>query len=164
MFGVGATLQRAQAVAFSKPYLQTSIYAITRADSDIKTWSDIDQDGNTVVTTLGSYVEPFMRDYLQNAELQAISPPATREGELMANRADVVMSDYPTAIKVRDEFEWAAIIEPDEPLRVTPYAYVVPQGDQIWLNYINLFVDTIKLDGRLEAFAEKHDLGPIVAP
>ena len=38
-----------------------------------------------------------------------------------------------------------------------------PPGDQIWLNYINLFVDTIKLDGRLEAFAEKNGLGPIVA-
>lgn len=164
MFGVGATLKRAQAVAFSKPYLQTSIYAITRKDSGIETWSDIDKDGNTVVTTLGSYIEPFMQEYLQEADFRAISPPATREGELMANRADVVMSDYPTAIKVSDEFEWAAIIEPDEPLRVTPYAYVVPQGDQIWLNYVNLFVDTIKTDGRLEELAQKHKLGPIVAP
>ena len=82
----------------------------------------------------------------------------------MANRADVVMTDYPTAIKVGDEFEWAAIVEPDEKLRITPYAYVVPQGDQIWLNYVNLFVDTIKLDGRLEKYAEKNKLGPIVAP
>jgi len=40
---------------------------------------------------------------------------------------------------------------------------VVPQGDQIWLNYINLFVDTIKLDGRLDAYAEANKLGPIVA-
>ena len=53
---------------------------------------------------------------------------------------------------------------PTEKLAVTPYAYVVPQGDQIWLNYINLFVDTIKLDGRLKKYAEKNKLGPIVAP
>lgn len=30
MFGVGATLKRAQAVEFSKPYLVTNIYAVTR--------------------------------------------------------------------------------------------------------------------------------------
>ena len=30
MFGVGATLKRAQAVEFSKPYLLTNIYAVTR--------------------------------------------------------------------------------------------------------------------------------------
>ena len=47
---------------------------------------------------------------------------------------------------------------------MTPYAYAVPQGDQVWLNFVNLFVDTIKLDGRLKKYAEKNKLGPIVAP
>ncbi|TKA94877.1 transporter substrate-binding domain-containing protein [Cereibacter changlensis] len=163
MFGIGATLQRAQAVEFSKPYLRTSIYGIARKDGKVATWGDIDKPGIRAVTTLGSYVEPFMRDYLKQATLEAISPPATREGELMTNRADVVMSDYPTAIKVQSEFDWAVIIKPDEPLRVTPYSYVVPQGDQIWLNYVNLFVDTIKLDGRLDFYAEKNGLTEIVA-
>lgn len=164
MFGIGATLKRAQAVAFSQPYLLTSIYAVTRAGGNIKAWGDIDQPGVRVAVSLGSYIEPFMRDYLQNAELVVVAPPATRESELVANRADVIMTDFPTAVKVTDEFDWAATIEPDEPLRLTPYSYVVPQGDQIWLNYINLFVDTIKLDGRLMHFAEKNKLGPIVAP
>jgi hypothetical protein len=74
------------------------------------------------------------------------------------------MTDYPTAIKVTDEFDWAITVAPNETLRLTPYSYVVPQGDQIWLNYVNLFVQTIKLDGRLKFFAEKNKLGPIVAP
>src|SRR4051794_27184493 len=65
---------------------------------------------------------------------------------------------------VTDEFDWAKTIEPTEKLAVTPYAYVVPQGDQIWLNFINLFVDTIKLDGRLLQAAKRHKLDPIVAP
>jgi cyclohexadienyl dehydratase len=76
----------------------------------------------------------------------------------------VIITDYPTAIKVTDEFDWAQTIEPEEKLAVTPYAYVVPQGDQIWLNYINLFIDTIKLDGRLMKYAKKNKLDPIVAP
>ena len=61
-------------------------------------------------------------------------------------------------------FDWAVTIMPNEKLAITPYSYVVPQGDQIWLNYVNLFVDTIKLDGRLKKYAEKNKLGPIVAP
>ena len=164
MFGIGATLARAQAVEFSQPYLITSIYAVTREGGEITTWSDIDQPGHRVAVSLGSYIEPFMADYLQEAELVVIAPPATREAELVANRVDVIMTDFPTAVKVTDEFDWAMTIEPDEPLRMTPYSYVVPQGDQIWLNYVNLFIDTIKLDGRLQYFAEKNSLGPIVAP
>jgi cyclohexadienyl dehydratase len=114
--------------------------------------------------SLGSYIEPFMKNYLKNAELVSVAPPNTREAELVAGRVDVIMTDYPTAIKVTDEFDWAQTILPDEKLAITPYAYVVAQGDQIWLNYINLFIDTIKLDGRLKTYADKNKLGPIVAP
>ena len=105
-----------------------------------------------------------MKDYLKNAEVVSIAPPNTREAELVAGRVDVDMTDFPTAIKVSDEFDWATYVTPAEKLAVTPYAYVVAPGDQIWLNYINLFVDTIKMDGRLKKYAEKNKLGPIVAP
>jgi cyclohexadienyl dehydratase len=164
MFGVGASLKRAQAVEFSKPYLITNIYAVTRKDGPIKSWADIDKKSVRAAVTLGSYIEPFMKSYLKNAELVSVAPPATREGELVAQRVDVIITDYPTAIKVTDEFDWAKTVIPEEKLAVTPYAYVVPQGDQIWLNYVNLFIDTIKLDGRLMKYAKKNKLDPIVAP
>jgi ABC-type amino acid transport substrate-binding protein len=164
MFGVGASLKRAQAVEFSKPYLVTNVYAVTRKDGAIKTWADVDKKGVKAAVSLGSYIEPFMKSYLKNAEVVSVAPPNTREGELVAGRVDIIMTDYPTAIKVTDEFDWAKTIEPTEKLAVTPYAYVVPQGDQIWLNFVNLFVDTIKLDGRLLQAAKRHKLDPIVAP
>jgi cyclohexadienyl dehydratase len=164
MFGVGASLKRAQAVEFSHPYLVTNVYAVTRKDSPIKTWADVDKKGIKAAVSLGSYIEPFMKNYLKNAEVVSVAPPNTREGELVAGRVDIIMTDYPTAIKVTDEFDWAVTITPTEKLAVTPYAYVVPQGDQIWLNFVNLFVDTIKLDGRLLQAAKRHKLDPIVAP
>jgi cyclohexadienyl dehydratase len=164
MFGIGATLKRAQAVAFSDPYLLTSIYGVSRKGGPITKWADIDKPGIRVAVSMGSYIEPFMRNYLKKAKVIAVQKPATREGELMANRAEVIMTDYPTANKVTSIFDWAETISPDEILRLTPYSYVVPHGDQIWLNFVNLFVKTIKLDGRLQKFAEKNNLGPIVAP
>ena len=164
MFGVGATMKRAQAVEFSHPYLVTNVYAVIREEGLIKTWADIDKKGINVVTTLGSYIEPFMRNYLKNATLTAVAPPATSQAELMSNRADVIMTDFPSALRMTKDFEGTKYLLPPTKLAVTPYAYVVPQGDQIWLNYVNLFVDTIKLDGRLAAAADRNGLGPIAAP
>jgi ABC-type amino acid transport substrate-binding protein len=163
MFGVGATMKRAQAVEFSHPYLVTSVYAVVRDSGPIKTWADIDKKGVNVALTLGSYIEPFMRGYLKNATIDPIAPPSTVEAELMSGRADVIMTDFPTALGMTKEFEATKYLLPPEKLAVAPYAYVVPQGDQIWLNYVNLFVDTIKLDGRLAAAAARNGLGPIVA-
>jgi ABC-type amino acid transport substrate-binding protein len=163
MFGVGATLKRARAVEFSKPYLVTSIYGVAKKGGDIKKWDDIDKEGHIVAVSTGSYVETFMQRYLKHAKILSVAPPATREQEVAVNHADIVMTDYPTAIKLVKEFEWANIIEPTSPLAETAYAYVVAPGDQIWLNYINLFVDTIKLDGRLAHYAHKYNLDKIVA-
>lgn len=164
MFGVGATMKRAQAVAFSDPYLTSGVYAVVRKGGPIKSWADIDKSGVNAGVSLGSYVENFMRSYFKNAKTVAVAPPATTQAELMAQRVDVVMTDYPASIKMNAQFDWTTTVAPPENLSVTPYAYVMNQGDQIWLNYVNLFVRTIKLDGRLKAAAEKNKLGPIVAP
>jgi len=164
MFGIGATLKRAQAVEFSHPYLQTGIYAVVRKNGSIKSWEDIDKEGVKVAVTLGSYIEPFMKSYLKHAQVVSIAPPATREQELMARHVDAEIVDYPTAQKVQADFDWAQTLEPPTKLLATPFAYAVAPGDQIWLNYLNLFVDTIKRDGTLEAAAKKNNLGPIVAP
>lgn len=161
MFGIGVTLKRAQAVAFTEPYLQTGIYAVARKGGKITSWDDLDKPGNSVAVTLGSYIEPFMKTYLKNAKVVSVAPPATREQELVARRVDAEIVDYPTAQKVTADFDWATVISPPEKLLATPFAYVVPQGDQIWLNFLNLFVDTIKRDGRLAAAAERNNLGPI---
>ncbi len=61
MFGVGASLKRAQAVEFSKPYLITNIYGVTRKGGQIKSWADVDKQGVKAAVSLGSYIEPFMK-------------------------------------------------------------------------------------------------------
>jgi ABC-type amino acid transport substrate-binding protein len=164
MFGVGATMKRAQAVAFTQPYLITGVYGTAHKDGKIKSWADIDKPGINVGVSLGSYIEPFMRTYLKNAKLVAVAPPATVQAELQSRRIDVIATDFPASTRMNAQFDWSTTFAPPEPLSVTPYAYVMNHGDQIWLNYMNLFVQTIKLDGRLKAAAEKNKLGPIVAP
>ena len=163
MFGIGVTLKRAQAVEFTTPYLQTGIYAVVRKGGKIASWADIDKPGINVAVTLGSYIEPFMKSYLKNAKVVSVAPPATREQELVARRVDAEIVDYPTAQKVTADFDWATVIETSEKLLPTPFAYVVPPGDQVWLNFLNQFVDAIKRDGRLAAAAERNGLGPIVS-
>lgn len=162
MSGIGATMTRAKAVAFSKPYILAGIYAVARKDSKtVKSWADLDKDGVTIAVSLGGYIEPFLRKYLKHAKIMTITPPANREQEVALGRADAMMVDYPTAIKVTDTYDWAAVIEAPTPTAIAPFSYVVMPGDQIWLNYVNLFVDTIKRDGRLLTYAKKHRLDPV---
>jgi cyclohexadienyl dehydratase len=163
MFAVGMLPQRLERLRFSRPYLQSDIYAVTtRANPVVRRWEDIDQPGVAVAVQAGTFMEPVMAAALKQARLVKISPPASRERELEAGRIDVFMTDYPYSRRLLDNADWAALISPPQPFHVLPYAYAVKPGDAEWLAQVDGFVGRIQRDGRLEAAASRHGLSAIV--
>ena len=163
MFAVGITPARQKRVAFTAPYLQSGVLAVTtKAQQRIARWDDIDRKGNVVAVQAGTFMEPLMRDQLKQATLMVVTPPATRETEIESGRADVFISDYPYTRRMVRTHDWARIIAPETPVGPTDYAYAVKPGAAAWLARVDAFVAAIKADGRLRKAAEQNDLGPIV--
>lgn len=163
MFAVGMLPQRLQALRFTRPYLQSDIYAVTTKGSRvIRRWEDIDKPGVAVAVQAGTFMEPVMARSLQHADLVRLAPPATRERELEAGRIDVFMTDYPYSRRLLDNADWAQVIAPPEPFHPLPYAYAVKPGDEQWLKLVDEFVERIQRDGRLMAAAKRHGLTAIV--
>jgi ABC-type amino acid transport substrate-binding protein len=163
MFAVGMLPQRMQQLKFSKPYLQSDIYAVsTRSNPAVREWADIDKPGVLVGVQAGTFMEPVMKAQLKQAQMVVIKPPTTRERELEAGRIDVFMTDYPYSRRLLDNADWASLIAPPRPFNVVPYGYAVKPGDDAWLTQVDEFVARIKRDGRLQAAAARHRLTPIV--
>lgn len=163
MFAIGDTPARRERVDFSRPHLRSGMYAITtKTSATIKQWSDLDKPGNVIAVQKGTVMEPYMRATLKNAELNVVVPPANREEELLAGRADAFMTDFPYAERMRFQHDWAAVVAPEKPVAETNYGYAVRKGDTVWLERVDRFVQDIKADGRLLAAAQKHGLSPIV--
>ncbi|OYQ40475.1 amino acid ABC transporter substrate-binding protein [Rhodoferax sp. TH121] len=163
MFAVGMLAQRLQHLKFSRPYMQSDIYAIsTKSNRTVRQWSDIDQPGVLVGVQGGTFMEPVMKAKLTQAQMVVIKPPQTRERELEAGRIDVFMTDFPYSRRLLSNADWAKLIEPPMPFSVLPYGYAVKPGDDAWLAVVDGFVARIKKDGRLRAAATRHGLLPIV--
>lgn len=163
MFAVGVLPQRQARLAFTQPYLQSDIYAVTtRSNRMVREWSDIDRPGVAVAVQAGTFMEPVMTTALKKAQVVVIRPPATRERELEAGRVDVFMTDYPYSRRLLDNADWAKLIGPPQPFHVLPYAYATHQGDPAWLARLDEFVAAIKHDGRLKAAAARNGLSEIV--
>jgi cyclohexadienyl dehydratase len=163
MFAVGMLPQRMQHLKFTRPYLQSDIYAVTtRSNRAVRRWADIDQPGVQVAVQAGTFMEPVMASALKQAKLVSIKPPATRERELEAGRVDVFMTDYPYSRRLLDNADWAMLISPPGKFHVLPYAYAVKPGDDEWLAQVDQFVARIQRDGRLDTAARRHGLGEIV--
>ena len=163
MFAVGMLAQRKEHLRFSRPYMQSDIYAVsTKSNRVVRKWADIDQPGVMVAVQAGTFMEPVMGATLKNAKLVSVKPPATRERELEAGRVDVFMTDYPYSRRLLDNADWATLIAPPAPFNVLPYGYAVKPGDAEWLVAVDQFVQRIQRDGRLDTAARRHGLGAIV--
>lgn len=163
MFAVGITAARQQRVAFSEPYISSSVYGVTtKVSTRIRSWTDIDRPGISVAVAAGTLMEPLMRSSLRQARLVVVQAPATREAEVQAGRADVFVSDYPYTRRMVLMHDWARIIDPPPGLGNTPYAYAVAKGDPAWLDEVNRFVAAVRADGTLAKAAERYGLGPIL--
>lgn len=163
MFAVGMLPQRMEQLKFTRPYLQSDIYAITtKSNRAVRQWADIDQPGVVVAVQAGTFMEPVMQQALKQARMVSVRPPATRERELEAGRVDVFMTDYPYSRRLLDNADWATLIAPPQRFHVLPYAYAVKPGDEAWLAQVDAFVQRVQKDGRLEAAARRHGLAEIV--
>jgi ABC-type amino acid transport substrate-binding protein len=165
MMAVGITPVRAARVAFSKPYMASPVYAVTtRTNPRINAWRDIDSPGTVVAVAAGTVMEPLMRETLRNAELMVVRGPRTREGEVLAGRADVFMSDFPYTRRMLLMHDWARVIDPPGRFGETLYAYAVPRGDQAWLNEVNVLLERARGDGSLARAAQRHGLATLLLP
>ena len=163
MFAVAMTSQRARQLRFSRPYLESDIYAVTtRSNRVVQRWEDLDRPGVRIAVQAGTFMEPVMAGALKHATLVVVQPPDTRERELEAGRVDAFMTDYPYSRRLLDNADWARVVAPPAPFFVMPYAYAVKPGDATWLGLVDDFVARIQRDGRLRAAAERHGLGAIV--
>lgn len=163
MFGIGITPARQQHLRFTSPHLHSDIYAVTtRTNRRVRDWQDIDQKGVVVVVTRGTYHERVMRERLKQATLQVVETGVAREEEVESGRADVFMTDYPYSLRMVDHTEWARIIEPPSEYFLTPYAWAMKPGDDVWHARVERFIQDVRRDGRLKSLAERYRLEPIL--
>ncbi|OIP18888.1 MAG: amino acid ABC transporter substrate-binding protein [Comamonadaceae bacterium CG_4_9_14_3_um_filter_60_33] len=164
MFAIGITPQRQARLRFTQPHLASDIYAITsKTNRRIKTWADIDQAGSVVAIVKGTLHEPIMKERLIKARLEVFDTPFAREQEVQSGRSDVFMTDYPYSQRFLANADWARLVAPDTTYHITPYAYAMAPGDDVWHERMEKFVRGIKQDGRLQAAARQHQLEPILA-
>ncbi len=162
MFAIGITPLRLEKLRFTKPHLASDIYAITtQSNRRIKGWNDIDKPGSVVAVAKGTLHEPVMKEKLKAATLKVLDTPHAREQEVESGRADVFMTDFPYSQRMLKTTDWARLIKPDVTYHITPYAYAMRQGDDLWHARLEQFVAKVKRNGELKAAAERHGLLPI---
>ncbi|MEM9199838.1 MAG: transporter substrate-binding domain-containing protein [Pseudomonadota bacterium] len=150
---------RMKVAGFSESYISVEIYPFTTADKagDFDGWESANKEGVIIATTLGTTFEANARKWFPNAEIKVVEAPLRVYQEVLAGRADVFITS---------NIEGATLAEKHGVVRLpnaTPrapaaIAMILPQGDQVWINYVNNWVKVKTLNGFFAATAEKWGL------
>jgi len=137
---------RLKAAGYSDSYFQLgTVPLVLEKNLDrFQDWEDLDQPDVTVAATLGTTQEQQVKQFFPNAQKKIVEAPARDFQEVLAGRADAHITSNVEAMKLIEKFPQMAIVPVDGPKATTPIAALLPQADQVWINYVNHWI-TLKL-------------------
>ncbi len=143
------TPQRIRTVGFTESYYQVGTVPLTQKKNAerFKSWDDINKADVTVAVTLGTSQEQQVKILFPNATVRTIEAPARDFQEVLAGRADVSVTSNVEASKLIQAHDVMMIVPVDKPASPADLAFLVDQNDQIWLNYLNHWIQIKKNRG-----------------
>ncbi len=145
--GVSITLDRQKAAFFSNPVMRTGKTPIARCTdvANYDTLAAIDMPGVRVITNSGGTNERFDRARLHAAEIIVFPANAAIFDELVAGRADVMLTDAIEARLQQRLHPELCAIHPDQPFDFSEIAYLLPRDVpfQQWVNqFLHIATET----------------------
>ena len=157
MSGMGRTLERARAATFSKPYHRYGkLMMIRSADKDrFKSLADLDRPGIKIAYNKGGLNDRFANTMFKQAAPIGFESNELATADLLAGKVDAQVSDSTAAIYMARQDPRLAAMSPDNLFNPVYVAMLLRRNDQTLLNYVNIWIDQIELDGTLAKIRAK---------
>ncbi len=143
---------RMKVAGFSESYIAVEIFPFTHTDKadQFDGYESINNPDVTVATTLGTTFEALVREWFPDAEIKVVEAPARGFQEVIAGRADVFITSNIEGSTLVGKFP-VVQVKNTEARSPSPIAMLLPQDDQVWINYVNNWVKVKQATGFFEA-------------
>jgi cyclohexadienyl dehydratase len=151
MSGMGRTLERARVATFSKPYMRYGkLLMIRSADrARFRSLPDLDHPGIKIAYNRGGLNDRFANTMFKQATPTGFDSNELATADLIAGKVDAQVSDSTAAIYMSRQNSQLAAMSPENLFNPVYVAILLRRQDQTLLNYINIWIDQIEMDGTL---------------
>jgi polar amino acid transport system substrate-binding protein len=147
------TLDRAQKVAFTDPYVASAPVIVTTKSSSISTAKDL--SGKNVGILKGTTFDKLLDSTVSGANKQYFTDTASQTTALKNNQIDAFIYDGNSSYYMAKQDNDLKIL--DGAIGSLEYnGMAVKRGDQQWLNYLNQFVFQVISDGTNAKLYKKY--------
>jgi polar amino acid transport system substrate-binding protein len=147
-----AKLGRALKVSFTEPFYTTGQVMYVKAGSPIKSAADANKPEVTVATLLGSSYTETAKKQMPKATIKEYKGGGNiAMNAVVAGHADVGVADLSSVNAMAATYPPGTLTILPAMLSYEPLSFAVRPEDRHLLEWINLFFDWIRADGRYEA-------------
>lgn len=162
--GMTRTLARAKTVSFTEPYFTTGLCVLLSAKkaADVQTVDQLNAPDRVLAVKTGTTGDLVATKKFPKATINRFKDETACVREVVTGRADAFFYDQISIAKhhAQNKDTTRALLKP---FTYEPFAMAIRKGDADFLNWLNIFLDTIKGDGRYDELYQKH-LGEIIKP
>lgn len=155
--GVSTTLERQKRVFFTQPYMIDGKAPITRC-ADVgkyQTLEQIDQPGTRVIVNPGGTNERFAKQHFTHAKLTVYPDNVTIFKQILEGKADVMVTDASETLLQQKLNPGLCSVHPDKPFQYGEKAYMLPQGDVTFQQYVDQWLHLTRETGQFQAISDK---------
>ena len=156
---VTKTAKRALVAGFTNSYYKygTVPLVLKKNLNKFSTWESLNDNNVIIATTLGTSQEAKAKEFFPKSKLQSVEAPARDFQEVLSGRADGHITSSTEANKLVIKYPQLAIV-PDGGKNPAVLAMMVDQSDQVWLNYVNQWIEIKKASGFFDDLLNKYNL------
>ena len=155
--GISVTLDRQKKAFFSAAYMVNGKVPLARcADvSKFQSLGDIDRAGVRVIVNPGGSNERYARANVKSAVVIVHPENLTIFDELVANRADVFITEAAEALTQQRLRPALCAVNPDRPLQYGEMAYLLPRNDVAMKAFVDQWLHLSKATGEYQRIVDK---------
>ncbi len=113
---------------------------LNKTKGKYNSWADLNNPNVTVAVTLGTVQEKRAEVLFTKSKIIKVSAPARDYQEVLAGRADISMTSNLEAAKLVEQYPQMMVVPVKGGKNPTPLAVLLPQADQVWINYVNHWI------------------------
>lgn len=155
--GMTRTLERAKSVTFTQPYFVTGLCVLLsqKRAPNIQDVKQLNAEGRIIAVKIGTTGDLIAAKQFPKAQINRYKDETACVREVVTGRADAFFYDQLSIAKHHKQ-------NPDttrallKPFTYEPYAITLRKGDFDFYNWLNMFIETIKNDGRYQELHQKY--------
>jgi len=160
MGGITRRISRQLAAEQSQGYMTFGKVFLVANGKELQydTLSEVNMPTVKVGVNIGGTNEKFADEFLSNATIIRYENNLSVPQAVSAGDVDVMVTETPEALYYQTTDKTLQAVREENPFTKSQFGYLVPFGEQRWLNTVNFVMDEMKLKGTDKALMRKNSL------